>query len=53
MVVLDEFVLDAELGQGAAPIGLEEEAALISVHDRLQEQGALELGFEPSHGRAI
>jgi hypothetical protein len=53
MVVLDEFVLDAELGQGATPIGLQEEAALVSVHDRLQEQGAIELGFEPLHGPAI
>jgi hypothetical protein len=53
MVALNEFVLDPELGERAAPIGLQEEATLVSVHDRLQEHRALELGFEPLHGRAI
>jgi hypothetical protein len=53
MVVLNEFVHDTELGQGAPAVRLEEEATLVSVHDWLQEQGALELGFQPLHGRAI
>jgi hypothetical protein len=53
MVVLDEFVHDPELGQSALPVGLDEEPALVAVHDRLQKNRTFEPGGEPLHGRAI
>jgi hypothetical protein len=36
VIVLHELVLDPELGKDAPPVGLEEEAPLVAMYDRLE-----------------
>lgn len=49
MVVLDEGVLHAGLGEDARAIGLHEEAALVAVHVRLEQQGPLKWCVPHAH----
>ena len=42
-------LVDAEFGEHAAAVGLEEEAALVAVDDRREQQGSVELGQELLH----
>ena len=42
VVVLDEVVVDPQLGQHASAVGLQEEAALVAVHDGLEQQRAVQ-----------
>jgi hypothetical protein len=37
MVVLHELFADAQLGEDVATIGLEKEASLVTVYDRLEQ----------------
>jgi hypothetical protein len=47
LVVLDELGLYAELGEGVAPVGLDQEAALVAVDGgRLDQDEFVELGLE-------
>jgi hypothetical protein len=51
MVVLDEIVLDAELGKRVASVCLLEEPPRVSVDDRLYHQGPFQLGGDGAHRR--
>ena len=46
MVVLDELDPDPELLPGLAGLGLEHEAALVAVDDRLDQDDAVELRLQ-------
>jgi hypothetical protein len=50
MVVLNELVGDPELGEEITPVGLEEEAAAVAMHDRFDQHGAVENGGQRTHG---
>jgi len=50
VVVLHELVLDAQLGEQRAPVGLDEKPALVAVRLRTQEDGSLEPCRESLHG---
>jgi hypothetical protein len=49
VVVLDELGFDAELGENAATVGLEEEPARVAVDRRLDQERAVEAGVDSSH----
>jgi hypothetical protein len=53
MVVLDEAAFDAEIVKHALPEGLEEEAAVVAVDGRRQQQGSFELGRQLLHLETI
>ena len=53
MVVLDEIVLDAELGQDAAAVGFQEEPAVVAVDRRFDQDRPRELSWQSLHERAI
>ena len=47
VVVLDELDVDPELGPGVRAERLDQEAALVAVHLRLEQDEAVEPGLEP------
>jgi hypothetical protein len=49
MVVLDHLLLDAELHERAAAVGLDEEAALVAEHLGFDDDGAVQPGLDPLH----
>ena len=49
MVVLDEFVVDAKLGEGLLAEGLLEETARVAVDGGLEQDRPLEACGEASH----
>ena len=53
MVVLDEVILDAELGQDAAAVGFQEEPAVVAVDRRFDQDRPRELSWQSPHERAI
>jgi hypothetical protein len=52
VVVLDELAPDAKLLEDVAPVRLGEEAPLVAMDDRLDEDGTFQAGVESAHGRA-
>jgi hypothetical protein len=44
LVALDELVLDPQLSEHTAPIGLQEESALIAMNGWLEQDGAFQAG---------
>src|SRR5437763_5601707 len=51
LVVLHKAVVDAQLGIGVLPIGLDEESTIVAVHRGLNQDRPLEVGGEPLHVR--
>jgi hypothetical protein len=50
MVVLYEFQINSELGQGGAPVALREKASLVAVDYWFEQNRALQIRLQPVHG---